>query len=224
MSGRRVVAAALAVALTVATAGPVFGLFSTVMEVPAISVTTGSWDLVLWLHNRPSPPVGNTRAQVGLTMDTNAPTTTTLYQYATDVSRDPGRVVRRSSDSGATSPDRVANWLTAPFTAARPIAGTATVSLAAQPLGKRTDGAVLVVLRDVDAAGVARTIGSVLYRSAAWPTNKTFTTLTLGVPIAPTELAAGHRLELRITVPNSSEDDLLIAYDTTTFPSSITLP
>ncbi len=56
-----------------------------------------------YLHNNPTPPVGNTVSQVDLPMDTSAPTATTLYNYDTNRDSDPGRRLVLTADPLTTT-------------------------------------------------------------------------------------------------------------------------
>lgn len=56
-----------------------------------------------YLHNNPTPPVGNTTAQADLLMNTTAPTSGTLYNYDTDRDSELGIRLIRTSDPLTTA-------------------------------------------------------------------------------------------------------------------------
>lgn len=232
MSGRRpavtsAAAAALAVPLAlVIAAAPVLGLFASSAVVGGNAFTAGTWlTSVHYLHNRPTPPTGNTTAQVNLGMDDVAPTAATLYRFSTDVGRDNGRIVLRSSNGLAeTDGTRYVNWRTPVAAALRQLAGTVTIGLWSQPRGQARPGSMTVYLRDWSAAtGTYVELGSATYSSASWATGKAFVQVTLSIPVNH-DLAAGHAVELRVMAPSTSANDITLAYDASGFASAIQLP
>jgi len=86
--------------------------YPSVVQVPTDNYGT----MKFFLHNNPSPPVGNTVAQEGLSMDTALPTAWTLYNYDTDRDAFPGLLIQKGG-VGADETDLVKYqaWRTAPF-------------------------------------------------------------------------------------------------------------
>jgi hypothetical protein len=75
-----------------------------------------SGDKTFYLHNYPTPPVGDTDMQFNLPLDEALPVATTLYNYSQDRDNDPGRFIQRGGDPTAeTHPHKYQNWQTAPF-------------------------------------------------------------------------------------------------------------
>ncbi len=52
---------------------------------------------ILYLHNNPTPPTGDTESQPSLPMDIYPPSTVTQYNYDTDLNLDPGRTLTTNS-------------------------------------------------------------------------------------------------------------------------------
>src|SRR5437763_5748768 len=72
------------------------------------TLATTSW---LYLHNRPTPPVGNTTAQFALSMDGTAPTSIALSNYDTNCDAIAGRVIVRNTGAVTEATAcRYANW------------------------------------------------------------------------------------------------------------------
>jgi len=66
---------------------------------------------LLYLHNYPTPPVGNTDDQADLPLSYTIPTATVLYNYDADNDAFPGRMIQRSrADVDEDNLDRYQNW------------------------------------------------------------------------------------------------------------------
>ncbi|MFM2105108.1 MAG: hypothetical protein RL338_140 [Chloroflexota bacterium] len=207
-------------------AGPALALFTSTASVAGGPLTAGTWlTSVYYLHNRPTPPTGNTTAQVDLAMDGVPPAATGIYRFSTDIGRDNGRIVLRSANGLAeTDGTRYVNWRTPVAVAPRTIAGTVTIGLWSQPRGRARPGAMTAYLRDWSAAtGTYVELGSATYSNANWATGNAFVQVTLAIPVSH-ELLPGHAFELRVMVPSTSPNDITLAYDATSFASAIQLP
>jgi len=132
--------------------------------------TTTSGTLTYYLHNNPTPPVGDTNAQANLSMNDVQPTADTLYNY--DKNYDwrnprPGRRVEESSGG----PDGLElkeyqNWRSAPYSSETHLKGTVVINLFIAPDGFNfdNDGSFRVYLRDYNpATGTYTEIGSADY-------------------------------------------------------------
>jgi len=65
----------------------------------------------LYLHNNPTPPVGDTSAQADLPLSYTVPTATALYNYDTDNDADPGRMIKKDIGGVTQSDlDKYQNW------------------------------------------------------------------------------------------------------------------
>ena len=86
--------------------------YPSVVQVPTENYGTYKF----FLHSYPSPPVGDTFSQEGLSMGTAFPTATTLYNYDTDRDAFPGLLIQKGGQ-GATETDLVKYqaWRTTPF-------------------------------------------------------------------------------------------------------------
>lgn len=160
------------------------------------------------------------------TMNVWSPTASSLTNY--DSSRDSlaGLVVKRGGSNAAESDTtRYQRWLTT----TGGIALTGTVELRVWTAMKdfRTDkgGSLNAYLRDCDSTGASCTsIGSATLTAAAWSGgSSTWVQKTLSFGTLNYTVAQGRTLELKLIVPNSSDDDMLLAYDTTGYPSQLVL-
>lgn len=225
--GGRLILAVLAV-LTVVGDGveASLALFTDAATVTDNSFSTTSWER-LYLHNRPTPPSGDTLAQADLAMDGTRPTATTLYNYDVDADVTAGRRLRLSG-SGPSEPDLAdyVNWRTGTFAAARALNGKAKLEIwsSANALDVLKCGTLVAYLRDYDP--VANTyveiksddISSLLWSDLGWREYElTFNSLSYTVP-------AGHQLEVKVITGSASCRSLYVAYDTKTYDSRLTLP
>jgi hypothetical protein len=195
-------------------------------------LTAGTWvvpTLTWYLHNRPTPPTGNTTAQMGMAMDTTAPTTATLYNYDTNADASAGRSLLVSgSGAGETNTAYATSWLSAPLAAARFMSGTATVSMfsATANFTRNRAGGLVAYLRDYDpGTGTYRELGSGTLNQANWQGGSTtWVARSIPIAIAATTVAIGHRLELKVEASSASSLTMWIAYDTTTRLSLVVVP
>lgn len=213
--------------LLAASAGTAAAAFVSTLTIGGNTLSTGSWTTpVYYLHNNPTPPVANTKAQANLAMDSAVPTASTLYKYATDVTGDKGRAIKRST-ALVTDTDlrNYQNWLTPALSYSLSVSGNVTIGLWSQPAGNTTSATAILWLRVCNSAGTSCTaIGSTTYTNASWATGASFVQQVIAIPVAATTIPAGDRLELRIMVPSASKADLVVAYDTTTNQSVVRLP
>jgi hypothetical protein len=176
---------------------------------------------VYYLHNNPSPPTGNTASQHDLSCSTTVPTANTLYNYDTDEDSAPGRSIKK----GGTGPNEADNrrhqhWTTPAMPTAVSINGNVRVDLwtAAKDFG---NGSIHGTVYLADVFGPSRTL--LAQAGFAFQGQASFSQSTVFMGVNHT-LAAGHSLELMVISPNSSSDDLWIAYDTTAYKSRFVLP
>lgn len=191
-----------------------------------LQITDAPIPLTLNLHNRPSPPIGNTVAQTDLTMDVTAPATTQLFQYSTDVSGGngrPGRLVRVGT-AGASEADKskMVNWVHAPASRLTlkgnailrayivnldlscVVGSTFHTHLRNRPVGSGTTSLV--------GSSVSTTVGILgcPLQEVTYPIN------------TETIIDVGRQLELKLTVPSGIEP--AFAYDTTSYAATLTIP
>jgi hypothetical protein len=181
---------------------------------------------ILYLHNDPTPPFGDTFCQHDLPMDGVLPALPVLYNY--DVNRDafPGLWIQK----GGSSPDepddtKHQHWFTPPFPEGAVIQGDATVKLwsAMKDFGVGLGGVVTVYLRDCDGSDCVE-VGSDTLADANWQGgSQSWMLKSFSVPIGIYTLAPGRSLELVVVVDASSGDDMWFAYDTGPYRSRVTM-
>ncbi len=70
-----------------------------------------------YLHDDPTPPVGDTTARLLLTADQVVPTAQTLYNYSADLDSEPGRHLDEAGyDKNRTDPAEAVAWRLPPTT------------------------------------------------------------------------------------------------------------
>ena len=92
-----------------------------------LRLPSSSGDMLLHLHNYPTPPVGDTNMQHPLPMDDNESTAGILYNYDTDRDAFPGRMIQKNTippECNETDPVKYQNWLTDPLPTDLNIQGT----------------------------------------------------------------------------------------------------
>lgn len=187
---------------------------------------TRSW--FYYLHHRPSPAVADTQSSVvDLTMNTSAPTGTTLYHLSTDISgTDAGRVIQRSTGlTSDTNTKHYEDWW-GPVLASGHRYTRATLRIWAQPRTNGGGATMEVTLRDRTGATASVTdVTSATYARSDWSTGGSFSVVQLDLQF-DWLLAAGHRFELRIMALNAAkgDQDVIVAYDTSSYGSTFTLP
>jgi hypothetical protein len=223
-------AAGLVVAAVVATfAGTQVVLARLVDTAPITGNTfaTGTWAMATtwYLHNNPTPPTANTAAQFNLALNTTTPTATTLYNYDTGCDSRAGRSIRRNTGAiTETGACRYATWRSAALAAARTLDGTATLTVFAR---KATAGGTPPTLR---AFLRVRDPGTSTYTELG-SANATITTepsvafasYAMTWSLASVSVPTGRQIEVKIVALGGSVQPE-IAYDTTAYPSSLTLP
>jgi len=231
---RRRLAALLAAGLVVAAVAATFAGTQVVLArlVDAAPVTgntfaTGTWATATtwYLHNNPTPPTANTAAQFNLALNTTSPTATTLYNYDTGCESRIGRSINRNTGLvSETGSCRYATWRSVALTAARTLNGTATLTMFAR---KATAGGTAPTLRAFlrvyNPSTTAYTeLGTANATITAEPT-LAFASYALTWTLASVSVPVGRQVEVKIVALGGSvQTD--IAYDTTAYPSSLTLP
>jgi hypothetical protein len=208
---------AILVALTVGvTAGPAGALFADTTTATGNSVTAASsWGLRFYLHNNPTPPVGDTTSQSILPMDRTAPTATTLYNYDTDRDTAPGLITL----AGST----YQYWA---YVAPEVMVLNDTVSLrmwsAVQGFSTTAGGQVDSYLYDCTPGWTTCTlISSGSYAAKIWDAGGTGTWVDTTIPMTGVahKVATGNELVLIAWAPATSPSNMMFAYDTTSHRS-----
>jgi hypothetical protein len=183
-------------------------------------------NVTFYLHNDPSPPVGDTTSQSALPMDFELPTAPVLYNYDTNRDASPGLLIAKGG-SGVyeINPSKYQAWRTPAFAEAMFISGEASLKLwgGMKDFNNEESGTVTVYLRDFDGLSYVE-LGSGTLTDAPWHGGSPWVVLkTITFPVEPYPVAAGHKLELKVIVEGSSDDDMWFAYDTDSEKSRITV-
>lgn len=231
---RKIVLAVVVLAVGVGAGSAVtrsLALFTASANVTLPTLSAGFWSnaaAATWfLHNNPSPPVGNTTSQVNLTMTANAPTATTLYNYSTNVAGTQGRLLMESGRSLTdTDPTHYVNWRSPVLASATTWSTSQTVTLwtASKGFTKNKNEDLFIYLRDYNpATGTYREIGQKEVSQGNWQQGSATWIKTTASGFGTTTVAAGHQVEVRLMLDVASNIDLWVAYDTTAYPSSLDL-
>lgn len=190
----------------------------------------GTVGITLYLHNRPTPPTGNTTAQKNTPMTVDAPTASTLYQYSTNYySNNAGRFVdKKTTTSGESSTNFMANWVYQ-VPATTTYNGTAELEIWVALKDLKCDKTVNfnVFLREKATSSTdtgtqfASGVGVAVPQGAVEPCN--FRLITVTMPVNRT-INTNQWIELKVTVLEATGDAGLFAYDTPAFESKLTLP
>jgi len=208
-------------------AGSALALFGATKSVGSNSFRAGTW--AYYPHNNPTPPTANTAAQYNLSMTSTAPTATTLFRYDTDNANVAGRGFTRTNapSPGLLTAYRYVNWRTPALASTLALGTTVTVDIWSETktaAGGR-NGSLIVYLRDYNpTAGTYVEIASYA-RTGAYAAGSTWyeTPIQVAVP-SGTILSAGHMLEVKIEAPQATaQNNMVVAYDTTTYPAVVRL-
>jgi hypothetical protein len=176
----------------------------------------------LFLHNDPSPPVGDTTSQLRLPLDSTAPTGTILRNYDSERDAAPGLVVYKGNDGLAeANPTKFQRWrhVTA---SAFTIDGDVTLHLwtAMQDFDPAKRGAIIIGLLDCDSGGASCSlIASTTFTETPWPSSWEERSIDLGT--LSYVVSAGRALVIHVGTDSLSDDDLWFAYDTNSFDSRL---
>lgn len=167
---------------------------------------------------------GDVASSAALPLLGRAPVNATLENYDTDRNGDPGlTIVRSSAGLDATDPGAVQRWvIPAEVTE---LAAPVRLQLWFAPAGTPGSGFMVVEAGLYDCASD----GSGCVELAADigvfpPTEGVFNGVSFGLTPGGGDhsIVAGRTVELRLAVPSESSTDAVVAYDSLTFPSSIT--
>lgn len=207
------------------------GARSTEFRTAADELTVGgAVGLDLSLHNRSTEPTGNTSSTTDMPMDATAPTVSTLYKYSTDLySAYPGRYVDKSSSGDGTSDKSyMANWVyQVPSQTKLDGQGTLEMWVAMKDLKCDKTPSFTFWVRDrgslTSHTGTLLATGSATSpASGSEPCN--FRKVTANFNINNYTIDTNRYLELKIRNNEASEDAILLAYDTTTYPARVAFP
>lgn len=180
-----------------------------------------------YLHNNPTPPMGDTSRQSTLPLGETVTTATTLYQYGTP-NNNPGLLLKGSELGLAeATADKFQIWQTSALTDGLTIQGDVLVDIWAgiRNFQNDTSGAMTVYLRDFDGSGYTEIANGSIFAEDWQKGSGTFVAQTIMIPDVDYTLSAGHQLEARFIVDTiKASKDMWLAYDTTTYPTVIKLP
>ena len=196
--------------------------FTSLINLSFVSPTSAN---LLYLHNNPTPPIGDTSPQPILPMDSTAPTATVLYNYDLPGAK-PGLELRTSS-FGLSEPSEFQAWRTDPLAGPLDINGDVFIDIwgVLRQFQPDFSGAINMHLRDYDGMFYTEIANGGVFGEDWQEGMNTFVKRTIIMPDVTYTLPAGHQLEARLIVDSiRSSKDMWFAYDTAAYPSVIKLP
>jgi len=178
----------------------------------------------LYLHNNPTPPVGDTSSQENLTMSAVGPVSPILYNYDADRDSSPGLTISKGGvGPQENDPAKHQHWRSAALPIDMPIKGELVVELwSALKDFKPGRGTVSVYIYDY--AGSYTFIAATSMDLPDWQNgNSDWQLQKFTMPDISYTLPAGHSLDLIVIVRSSSADDIWFAYDTNARKSRVRL-
>lgn len=201
------------------------------------TVIVGFAGITLNLHNKPTPPTGNTTAQSEMAMNLSPVSNIVLYKYSTDLYAYPlpgeaGRYINfkvPNANETETSKQYMANWVYQ-VPGKTVLNGTVELKLWVARAGFDCGGPahIRAFLRDkskeTDSGGdsLLATGNAVMVPSGV--TSCPFQQITLTMALTNVTVQKGRFLELKVTNPNTTGRAVLSAYDTETYWSTLKLP
>jgi hypothetical protein len=204
--------------------GSALAIFDATSSVGSNAFTSGTW--AYYLHNNPTPPTANTAAQYNLTMTSTVPSAAFLYSYDNNNANRPGRGITRANppSAGLATAYRYVNWRTPALAAGLALSGTVTVDIwsATNTATAGRTGSLIVYVHDYNpTAGTYAEISNATY-TAAYAAGRAYYHTDISVAVPTTTIAATHMLEVKIESPRAtSQNNMLVAYDTTAYPSFV---
>ena len=181
----------------------------------------------LYLHNNPSPPVGDTASQATLPLDSTAPTATTLYKYGVP-NNNPGLLIKGTTEGLSENDEtQFQIWRTGPLAAPLGINGDVLIDLwgAIRQFHLGQSGAVTMYLRDYDGGAYTEIANGSVFAEDWQAGSDGFVNRTILIADVNYTVPASHELETRLVTDTiKASKDMWIAYDTVDYPSVINLP
>ena len=180
---------------------------------------------LLYLHNNPTPPIGDTPPQPVLPMDSTAPTAAVLYNY--DLPGTKEGLELQTSALGLSEPSEYQAWRTSTLASPLEISGDVFVDLWGAVRNYQVDfsGAINMYLRDYDGLGYTEIADGGIFAEDWQEGSGAFLNRTIIMPDVSYTVPAGNQLEIRLVVDTiKASKDMWFAYDTTAYPSVIRLP
>jgi len=178
-----------------------------------------------YLHDDPTPPVGDTTARLLLTADQVVPTAQTLYNYSSDLDSEPGRHLDEAGyDKNRTDPAGAVAWRLPPTTGAQRLVGAITVDywVAQDGFTNTEETKIKWFLRDFNPGDATYTeIEEIeLKQNPLGPAGDWVHATTVFQDVDYV-LASGHVIELKAEAGGVNAN---LAYDTDEYPSFVVFP
>ncbi|MCP3988593.1 MAG: hypothetical protein GY724_05950 [Actinomycetia bacterium] len=198
--------------------------FSATTDNSSNSLAAAEWfGPILFLHNNPTPPVGDTASQDLLPLDSVQPTAATLFNYDTDRDSFPGRFVDKGSGLGETDPVKFQRWSHVPATDLV-LNGQAKITIWSVVKNFQTgkESGIVVGLYDCTTAGASCVLlGSGSEQQPSWPSSWSDAEIDLGV--INYTITTSRSLVVKVALVATAGESLWFAYDTTTYQSRLFL-
>jgi len=182
-------------------------------------------DRTYYLHDDPTPPVGNTAARLLLTADQVVPTAPSLYNYSTDLDSEPGRHLDEAGyDKNRTDPAEAVTWRLPPATTSQHLVGGITVDYWTSQDGfVNTDQTKIKwFLRDFNPVnGSYAEIEEIEFVQEPLGPSGGWIHVTTVFQDVDYVLAPGHVIELKAEAGHANAN---LAYDTAAYPSFVVFP
>ncbi len=191
----------------------------------APTASVGGGNLVGYTFHNGSVNTSNTTTQATMPINKSSAVSTTLWDYATDLSATTaGRYVLAPAGAGAPYvPD-----FRYTMPAASTLKGTATVTFFAAPASglSTANPAFSVTVDHLNSAGTAVVSGDT--DTATWPATTWgctgFRAFTVGLSMGGSGWSIPANDVIRVTVKVTNSNPMVLGYDTTTFASGMVLP
>ena len=178
-----------------------------------------------YLHDDPTPPVGDTTARLLLHADPQVPTAQSLYNYSSDLDTDTGRHLDAAGyDKNRTDPARAVAWRLPRATADHHLVGSIAVDywVAQDGFTNADQTKVKWFLRDFDRSSATYTeIAEVEFQQEPLGSPGAWVHVVTTFPDIDHLLRAGHLIEVKAEAGNVNAN---LAYDTAAYPSFIVFP
>ena len=178
-----------------------------------------------YLHNSPTPPVGETEAQPDLPMDTTSRVAFQRFNYDDDRDDRDGLAVRKGGTVNTGDLKKYQNWRSTPaFATDFHIQGDLELHLwgASNKFKENREGEVEVFVRDWDGSSYTDIASASLFEPD-WQAGFTdFIVVVLRMPGVDHVVPAGHQLDLRLVVGDDTETpNMWFMYDYIEFDSKL---
>ena len=205
-----------------------------VVAVPSGVYDSGYFDAgnvatCFYLHNDPTPPVGDTLSHAVLPITGMEPRGSNLYNYDTDRDAAAGLVIQKGGKNvNEADPLKYQVFRTETLAGDLVINGNVTIEFwaAIKDFADTPAGKVTFFIRDRDETGGYTEIADGTRFKPTWDLDGTgsFTEESITISSVSYTVPAGHELEIKIIVESAAGDDMWFAYDTSSYPSRIVLP